>query len=173
MPDVARDTDNMNRSAEGTGPERHRGREAALQLLYQWEIGHLGAKALDDASEFYWEVHPGPAGRRDFARHLVSGTTSHIETIDPLLEANAKNWRLSRMAIVDRLIMRMAVYELLFCDTPRAVVINEALELAKTFGGDQTVPFVNGVLDSISRALDTDEDETQDEDGPDRTGSPA
>lgn len=145
----------MTRSTEG--PERHRGREAALQLLYQWEIGHLEAAALEDASDFYWAVHPGPAGRRDFAGHLVSGTTSHIETIDPLLEANAKNWRLSRMAIVDRLIMRMAVYELLFCDTPRAVVINEALELAKTFSGDQAVPFVNGVLDSVSRALEEDE----------------
>ncbi len=147
----------MTRSAGAIGPERHRGREAALQLLYQWEIGHLEPAALDDASELYWEVHPGPAGRRDFARHLVSGTTSHIETIDPLLEANAKNWRLSRMAIVD---------------PPRAVVINEALELAKTFGGDQTVPFVNGVLDSISRALDEDEDDEKDEDRPDRTGSP-
>ena len=159
------DTDTMSRSTEGSGPERHRGREAALQLLYQWEIGHLDSAALDDASEFYWAVHPGPPGRRDFASHLVSGTTSHIETIDPLLEANAKNWRLSRMAIVDRMIMRMAVFELLFCDTPRAVVINEALELAKTFGGDQTVPFVNGVLDSVRRTL------KEEEDGPNRTDS--
>ena len=85
--------------------------------------------------------------------------------IDPLLESNAKNWRLSRMAIVDSLIMRMAVYELLFCDTPRAVVINEALELAKTFGGEQTVPFVNGVLDSISRAMDEDADNGDDQSG--------
>jgi len=154
----------MSRSAERSGPERHRGREAALQLLYQWEIGHLEIAALDEASEFYWAVHPGPAGRRDFASHLVLGTTSHIETIDPLLEANAKNWRLSRMAIVDRMIMRMAVFELMFCDTPRAVVINEALELAKTFGGDQTVPFVNGVLDSVRRTL-------EEEDGPNRTDS--
>ena len=142
----------MTRSKEG--PERHRGREAALQLLYQWEIGHLEPAALDDACEFYWAVHPAPPGRRDFARHLLAGTTSQIETIDPLLEANAENWRLSRMAVVDRLIMRMAVYELLYSDTPRAVVINEALELARAYGGDQAVPFVNGVLDSVRRSLE-------------------
>ena len=138
-------------SNEQSGRERHRGREAALQLLYQWEIGKLGASDLVDASEFYWAVHPAPAARRKFALSLVRGTTKCVDTIDPLLEANARNWRLSRMAVVDRLIMRMAVYELLYCDTPRAVVIDEALKLARTFGGEETVPFVNGVLDSIAK----------------------
>ena len=133
--------------------ERHRGREAALQLLYQWEICRLGAAGLDEANEFYWAVHPAPAARRTFAASLVTGTTQHLDEIDPLLETHADNWRLSRMAVVDRLIMRMAVYELLFSDTPPAVVIDEALELARTYGGEQAVPFVNGVLDSINQAL--------------------
>ncbi len=132
--------------------ERHRGREAALQLLYQWEVCRLGGSELDEACEFYWAVHPAPPGRREFARALVAGTTDHLSEIDPLLEANAENWRVARMAIVDRLIMRMAVYELLYSKTPPVVVIDEALELARTFGGDQAVPFVNGVLDSIHHA---------------------
>ena len=140
--------------ADESGAERHRAREAALQLLYQWEVGRLEVSALGDASEAYWASHPAPAARRRFADQLVAGTAARIQSIDPLLEANAKNWRLSRMAVVDRLIMRLAVYELLYSDTPHAVVIDEALELAKTFGGDQTVRFVNGVLDSISRTLE-------------------
>jgi N utilization substance protein B len=136
-----------------TGVERHRAREAALQLLYQWEVGRIDQAALDEANESYWDGHPGPKLRRTFAEALVVGTTGHLDTIDPLLEASADNWRLSRMAVVDRLIMRLAVYELLYTGTPSAVVINEALELGKTFGGDHTVRFVNGVLDSISRSL--------------------
>jgi len=135
--------------------ERHRAREAALQLLYQWEVGRLELAGLDDASRLYWESHPAPAARQEFANRLVAGTVEKMASLDPLLEANAQNWRLSRMAVVDRLIMRMAVYELLYTDTPSAVVIDEALELAKTFGGDQTVRFVNGVLDSISRTLES------------------
>ena len=137
-----------------SGVERHRGREAALQLLYQWEIGRLDRARLDEASELYWAVHPGPAGRQAFAGGLVTGTTEHVKEIDPLLEASAENWRLSRLAVVDRLIMRMAVYELVYSDTPPAVVIDEALELARTYGGEQTVPFVNGVLDNVFRTLE-------------------
>ena len=133
------------------GAERHRGREAALQLLYQWEIGRLDHDRLEEAAEFYWTVHPGPPDRRAFADELVAGTVAHVEAIDPLLESHADNWRLSRMAIVDRLIMRLAVYELSYSDTPAAVVINEALELARTYGTEQTVRFVNGVLDAIHR----------------------
>ena len=84
---------------------------------------------------------------------LVKGTIEHLATIDPLLESSADNWRLERMAVVDRLIMRMAVYELVHTETPKAVVIDEALELAKTFSGDEAVPFVNGILDGVSRQL--------------------
>ena len=146
---AATETQPMTR--EQGGAERHRGREAALQLLYQWEIGRLDRARLAEAADFYWTVHPGPATRRAFAQGLVAGTIEHVDTIDPLLESHAQNWRLSRMAVVDRLIMRLAVYELIHSDTPPAVVINEALELARTFGTEQTVRFVNGVLDSIHR----------------------
>ncbi len=140
-------------TADPGGVERHRGREAALQLLYQWEVGALDQTGLNEAIEFYWSVHPAPEPRRKFTESLVAGTTTHVGEIDPLLEGNTDNWRLSRLAVVDRLIMRMAVYELVYSATPAAVIIDEAIELARTYGGEQTVPFVNGVLDSINRNL--------------------
>ena len=131
------------------GPERHRGREAALQLLYQWEIGKFGTAGFDEAHALFWEVNPAPESRRGFSDYLVRGTTERIAAIDPLIEASADNWRLSRMAVIDRLIMRMAVFEFLYTDTPPAVVIDEALELAKTFSSDDSAAFINGVLDSV------------------------
>lgn len=143
----------MSDPREHLSVERHRARQAALQLLYLQEVGRIDAAASEEASEAYWESHPAPEERRAFADALVAGTMAHLEAIDPLLESSADNWRLSRMAVVDRLIMRLATYELMYSGTPAAVVINEALELAKTFGGDKTVRFVNGVLDSINRSL--------------------
>ena len=133
--------------------ERHRGREAALQLLYQWEIGRLAEATVDDAIELYWTVHPAPASRRAFATALARGTAARADEIDPLIETHAQNWRLSRMAVVDRLILRMAIYEFLGADTPPPVVIDEALELAKTFSGDKSAAFINGVLDSVRREV--------------------
>ena len=139
-------------TADHAGRERHRAREAALQLLYQWEIGWAGAGGVE-ADDIFWDQNPASPARRRFAAALVKGTIEHLATIDPLLESNADNWRLERMAVVDRLIMRMAVYELVHTETPKAVVIDEALELAKTFSGDEAVPFVNGILDGVSRQL--------------------
>ena len=132
--------------------ERHRGREAALQLLYQWEVGSIGEGERDDALALFWSVHPAPATRQAFAVDLAQGTVGALGTIDPLIERQAEHWRLSRMAVVDRLIIRMGVYELLQAETPVAVVIDEALELTKTFSGDQAVGFVNGVLDGVRRS---------------------
>ena len=103
---------------------RHRGREAALQLLYQWEVGSEGVTRSDEFSEGFWDSHPAPTCRK-FATELVKGTMEHLVTIDPLLESTATNWRLDRMALIDRLIMRMAMYELIYTDTPKAVIIDE------------------------------------------------
>ena len=133
--------------------ERHRGREAALQLLYQWEIGRPGEDNVDDAIELYWTVHPAPDSRRVFATGLARGTAARADEIDPLIETHARNWRLSRMAVLDRLILRMAIYEFLCAETPPPVVIDEAIELAKTFSGDKAVGFINGVLDSVRREI--------------------
>ena len=144
----------MNPSRSGT--ERHRGREAALQLLYQWEVGRFEEGEFDDAVDLFWMVHPAPPARCAFATELVKGTTEYLAVIDPLIEHNSVNWRLTRMAVIDRLIMRLAVYEFLHADTPPVVVIDEALELAKTFSGEQAVAFVNGVLDGIRRELENE-----------------
>ncbi|MFB3854267.1 MAG: transcription antitermination factor NusB [Vicinamibacterales bacterium] len=135
---------------------RHRARQAALQILYQWEVGRT---PIGEAAETYWLVVSGepPADVRRLAVRLALGTVADLERIDALLEASTEHWRVGRMAAVDRLILRMAVYQLLAeRDTPRPVIINEALELARTFSGDESVAFVNGVLDAIRRKLDDD-----------------
>lgn len=138
--------------------ERHRARETALQLLYQWDVGRIGAGDLDDALDLFWTVHPAPAPRRELAVGLARGAVAALPEIDALIARHTDNWRSERLAVVDRLIMRLAVYELLFERTPAAVVINEALELAKTFSGERAVAFVNGVLDAVRRAITEERD---------------
>ena len=135
---------------------RRRAREAALQMLYQGEIGRTGAH---EAIATYWPAHDPdrevPEEARGFANNLVRGTRSRLEEIDALLTAHAQNWRLDRMAVLDRLILRMAIYELLAePGTPSKVVINEALELARAYSGDEAVGFVNGVLDAVRKKLE-------------------
>lgn len=138
--------------------ERHAAREAALQILYQWEVG--GA-SLEDTLAAYWDVRekdPDESGTgavdREFAATLARGTVANIKVLDPLIEAQAEHWRLSRMAVVDRLILRLAACEMReMADAPPAVVINEALELARRFSSDEAVPFINGILDGIAKNL--------------------
>ena len=143
------------RSEGEPGATRHRAREVALQMLYQWEVG--GAPP-DEVVRTYWGAHaPDPPltpRARAFAEHLVRGTVGDLAAIDPLLSGAAAHWRLERMALVDRLILRLAVFELRHePETPPAVVINEAIELARTFSGDEAVGFINGVLDGVRKAL--------------------
>jgi N utilization substance protein B len=132
-----------------------RAREAALQMLYQWEVGRVSAH---EAIVSYWPAHDGeralPEPLRDFANGLVRGTIGRVAEIDPILAAHAQNWRLERMAVIDRLVLRLAVYELIAEPaTPAKVVINEALELARTYSGEEAVAFVNGVLDAARKEL--------------------
>ena len=133
--------------------ERHRARETALQLLYQWDVGRIGAGDLPVALDLFWTVHPAPQPRRKMALGLARGTVGALPEIDRLIDEHTANWRSERLAVVDRLIMRLAVYELRFEKTPPAVVINEALVLAKTFSGEGAVSFVNGVLDAVKRTV--------------------
>jgi N utilization substance protein B len=134
---------------------RRRAREAALQMLYQWEVGRA---SVHEAVVTYWPASD-PDGElseelRTFANSLVRGTVERKEEIDGALAKHATNWRVERMAVVDRLVLRLAVYELLSgADTPAKVVINEAIELARTFSGDEAVAFVNGVLDAVRKEL--------------------
>ena len=141
-------------AARSISDDRHRGRVAALQLLYQLEFGGVSPSEVDEMARRYWTEHPVPEGHRSFATTLLQGTVERRDQIDPLIEGAADNWRLSRMSVVDRTILRLAVYELLTAVAPPAVVINEALELAKTFGGEESSGFVNGVLDAVKRVLE-------------------
>jgi N utilization substance protein B len=137
--------------------QRHRAREAALQILYQWDIG---GGDVDRATETFFglqwpDADPPADSLRDFASALARDTVGRIATIDPLIADTAERWRPERMAILDRLILRMAICELLRDpDTPGAVVINEALELARTFSTEESVKFINGMLDAIRKKLD-------------------
>jgi N utilization substance protein B len=124
-------------------------------MLYQWEVGRV---TPEEAVASHWDIEqesPELAGAsRRFAEDLVEGTIAHLQAIDVRIEGQAAHWRLERMAVIDRLILRMAVYEFLYGpDTPRRVVIDEAIELARTFSEPDAIRFVNGVLDGIHRTL--------------------
>lgn len=134
---------------------RRRAREAALQMLYQSEVGRASAH---EAISTYWPAHDADdeltGALREFANSLVRGTLDRMKEIDAILAAHAQNWRIERMAVIDRLVLRLAIYELLADpDTPSRVVINEALELARAYSGEEAVRFVNGVLDAARKEL--------------------
>ena len=134
---------------------RHRAREAALQILYQWDIGRGDVdRAAETFFALQWpDASPPPESLRDFASALARDTVGRLDTIDALVAETTERWRPERMAILDRLILRMAICEMMRDATPAAVVINEALELARTFSGEESVKFVNGILDAIRRKL--------------------
>ena len=153
------------------GAARHRAREAALQMLYQWEVGRVSAH---EAVRTYWPGRDAPPSPEDehadavpdvvvsdsdrtWANALMAGTIQRVTEIDDLIAKHLKNWRIERVAVIDRLVMRLAIYELLTePDTSPKVVINEALELARTFSGEEPVPLINGVLDAVRKTLGRD-----------------
>ena len=132
--------------------QRTAARRAALALLYTSEITEEYATTIADEGRALEEAGP----LTDYAKQLVRGVESHIATIDKELAASAENWSVHRMPIVDRSILRLAVYEMMFVDeVPTSVCINEAIELAKDFGGEDESPrFVNGVLGRIARRME-------------------
>lgn len=145
--------------------KRHKAREMAVQMLYQRDLGgssleeileafrsSAGAEEADEADEEESEAVPDeelPAVV-EHATRLVGGTVEHLEEIDGLIAAQADNWRLERMPAVDRNILRLGVYEFLYePDVPKLVVIDEAIELAKHYGSENSSSFVNGLLDGL------------------------
>ena len=135
---------------------RHRARAAALQALYECEVGGLtpqqafgvlhraGPPEVDDPGE----------GEHAFVSALVRGAVEHRDALDERIGDAAKNWRVERMAVLDRLVMRLAIEELLsHRDSPPRVVISEAIELAREYSGEDAAKFVNGVLDGVYRKL--------------------
>lgn len=138
-----------------SGPRRQ-AREAALRILYFWEVGRTEPRTAAGA---YFREHDQDAtdAVREFATTLVSGTVAEVEALDRLIQAHSENWRLERLAVVDRLILRMAAWELMHRgETPPAVILNEAIELTRRFSTPDAVRFVNGVLDGILKALEAD-----------------
>jgi N utilization substance protein B len=123
-------------------------RECALQMLYEFDVGKLDPEEIVPS---FWQMNEQPERVRDFATQLFKGSVERIAELDGLIQKHAKNWRLRRMAAVDRNILRLAVFELTSddCRTPATVVINEALEIAKKFSTSESAQFVNGILDSI------------------------
>ena len=136
---------------------RHRAREAALQILYHWDVGRTDVtSAADTFFTLQWpNADPPDDELRAFASSLARDTVQRMDEIDPLIADTTERWRPERMAVLDRLILRMAICEMLRDPgTPPAVVINEALELARTFTTEESVKFINGMLDAIRKKID-------------------
>jgi len=144
----------LDKAEKSTGT-RHKARECALQMLFASDLvrdndcptltrnywNELGDQSIDDKT-------------REFANSLACGTLKEIASIDDLIRTRAEHWRIERMAIVDRNVLRLAVYEFLFEDTPDTVVINEALEIARRFSTFEATQFINGILDAIKHDLE-------------------
>jgi N utilization substance protein B len=130
---------------------RRKAREIALQVLYQLDIDPQDPKKV---IALHWENFQPSEQAREFCLRLVEGVLQNRKEIDPLIEENSENWTLKRMAVVDRNILRLAAFELRYCpDIPFRVTLNEAIELAKKFGADDSGAFINGILDKIYTLL--------------------
>lgn len=131
---------------------RSRAREAALQILYFWEVGRTQPMR---AIETYFAEHQPDADEEtvSFVSGLVLGTIAEVDAIDAVIEQHSRHWRVERLATVDRIVLRMAIWELRhLAETPPAVVINEAIELARRFSSEESARFVNGVIDAVHRS---------------------
>ncbi|MFN0085327.1 MAG: transcription antitermination factor NusB [Blastocatellia bacterium] len=133
---------------------RRRARECALQMLFSYDVAR---PSVDELIVTYWgEMAEAAEDVRSFANELVIGTISNLNEIDERIRLRTEHWRIPRMAIVDRNLLRMAVYEFLFqTGTPKTVAINEALEIARRFSTHEATQFINGILDAIKRDLET------------------
>lgn len=138
--------------ARSSGGRRRKAREVALQFLYQLDLRSEADPAA--SGEEFWSAHAVDADTRAFADELVAGTKSHQVEIDRVIGQFAEHWDLDRMAVVDRNVLRLGVYEMLWHpEVPAKVAINEAIEIAKKFGTRESSRFINGMLDRINKEL--------------------
>lgn len=137
--------------ASGT---RRKARESALQMMFAADVDRNEPGVL--TGDYWTELGDQTFDQktRDFANNLVHGALKNLAAVDDRIRSRAEHWRIERMAIVDRNILRLAVYEFLYEDTPRTVVINEALEIARRFSTFEATQFINGILDGIKLDLE-------------------
>ena len=131
-------------------PQRHKARQYALQMLFQWEIGRQSPARIEDG---FWRIARAEKRTRAFANELFEGVVGNAAELDALVASHMENWRLERIALIDRAILRLGAHELRAGTAPHKVAINEAVELAKTFSSEDGAGFVNGVLDAILHSL--------------------
>lgn len=129
---------------------RHKSREYALQMLFQWEMGKQEPSRIEEG---FWKNIRAQVSTREFANQLFENAAARAEEIDPVISTHAKNWRIERMPAIDRAILRLSLAELRTSGTPSKVVINEALELAKKFSSEEAAPFINGILDAAVKSF--------------------
>ena len=136
---------------------RRKARVCALQMLFQYDISR---PAVGELTDTYWDAFGEEMSDvpREFSNNLALGAISHLDEIDSLIKKRAENWRIQRMAVVDRNILRLAIYEFLYeAETPKTVIINEALEIARRFSTFEATQFINGILDAIKRDLENNQ----------------
>ncbi len=131
--------------------ERRKAREIALQVLFSLNFVNVDAQ---EALDLFWGNFAAPKAAKEFAAFLVQGTCEHKEELDKLIAGCSDNWSLGRMSKVDINILRLAVFEFLYCeDFPPKVTLNEAVDLGKTFGSENSGSFINGILDALNLKL--------------------
>jgi transcription antitermination protein NusB len=131
--------------------QRRKAREIALQVLYQLDVLKID---VEGAIELFWDNFDAPEEVRKFSHQLIEGTWSNVDEIDRLISSCSENWSIARMSKVDKNILRMAVYELLYCqDIPPKVTLNEAIDLGKVYGSENSGSFINGILDALYARL--------------------
>ena len=156
--------------------KRHKGRILAFQALFAWDAQHSlnsqyklskadeAGQSLEDLLDFSWVEKKMPAQQpdngdepandnADFPRLLVTGTVENIKTVDTLIRRHLQNWDFSRLNCVDRALLRLSVYELLFKTAPPSVVIDEAIDISREYGTDDSYRFINGVLDGVKKTI--------------------
>ncbi|HEV7512472.1 MAG TPA: transcription antitermination factor NusB [Candidatus Acidoferrum sp.] len=129
---------------------RTKSREFAMQMLFQWDMSRQDPAKLESK---FWRTAKAADTTRTFANKLFEGAAKYADELDALIVQHAQNWRLERMAIIDRAVLRLAIYELRTRETPAKVVLNEAVDLAKKFSSEDAGAFVNGILDAVNKTL--------------------
>jgi transcription antitermination protein NusB len=128
---------------------RRKSREYALQMLFQWDMGKQEPAKIEAG---FWKNAKAQESTRKFANELFENAAARTAELDPIISQHAQNWRIERMAAIDRAILRLALCEIRNTSTPSKVIINEALELAKKFSTEEASPFINGVLDAATKS---------------------